>query len=375
MENLEIENSYEGLYSDKTVLITGHTGFKGSWLANWLISLGAKVVGFSLEAQTNPNHFDLLGLEKKMTHIIGDVRDKDTLLKVFNTYKPTLVFHLAAQALVRPSYDLPLETFSINLMGTANLFECVRQCDFVLGIVNVTSDKCYENFEDDRAYNEKDRMGGYDPYSASKGGAELIANSFRSSFFNPAEYGKSHTKILASVRAGNVIGGGDWSKDRLIPDIVKSVSQNLVTSIRSPLATRPWQHVLEPLSGYLQIGQHILEGNVEVSEAWNFGPDNSATMTVGDVIKLAASNWDKIKFQLHEPKNKPHEANLLRLDCEKAKQELNWYSVWGAKETVERTIKWYKSFYLQKQISTEEDLMDYTSDAKSKGLKWAINDI
>ena len=370
MEIVGIKRLFKSIYFGKTVLLTGHTGFKGSWLAFWLTQLGAKVVGFSLDVPTEPNHFKLLKLEDKITHILGDVRDIDNLRQVFNSHKPDIVFHLAAQSLVRPSYEFPLDTFSTNVMGTANVFEASRLSDSVVGIVNVTSDKCYENFEDDRPYKEEDRMGGYDPYSASKGAAELVANSYRSSFFNLDEYGKTHKILLASVRAGNVIGGGDWSKNRLIPDIIKAASQNETTSIRSPFATRPWQHVLEPLSGYLLIGQHLLEGNKEVSDGWNFGPANNETKTVEEVITLSSQKWDKVKFQIDVPKNAPHEANLLRLDCTKVFNKLNWLPVWDAEESISKTIQWYKAFYESDRIDTLSQFQEYINIAIAKQYSW-----
>jgi len=370
MEILGIKALFKGVYAGKTVLVTGHTGFKGSWLTLWLIQLGANVVGYSLDIPTDPNHYKLLKFENNITHIHGDVRDKDRLRKVFDSYKPDIIFHLAAQSLVRPSYESPLTTFSTNVMGTANVFEVSRLSDSVLGIVNVTSDKCYENFEDDRPYKEEDRMGGYDPYSASKGAAELVANSYRSSFFNTEEYGIKHKILLASVRAGNVIGGGDWSINRLIPDIIKAASQGATTSIRSPFATRPWQHVLEPLSGYLLIGQQIIEGNKEISDGWNFGPANNETKTVEEVITLSSQKWDKVKFQIDVPEDGPHEANLLRLDCTKVINNLKWLPVWDAEECISKTILWYKAYYVNDRIDTLIQLQDYIEVAISKKYVW-----
>ncbi len=372
MENVEITKLFKGIYKGKTILLTGHTGFKGAWLAYWLTQLEANVIGYSSDIPTEPNHFKLLKLEDKITHIIGDIRDKVNLLHVFNTHKPDIVFHLAAQSLVRPSYESPLNTFSTNIMGTANVFEASRISDSIRGIVNVTSDKCYENFEDDRPYKEEDRMGGYDPYSASKGAAELVANSYRSSFFNLKEYGKSHNILLASVRAGNVIGGGDWSKNRLIPDIVKAASQNNVTYIRSPFATRPWQHVLEPLSGYLLIGQHLLEGNKEVSDGWNFGPANNETKTVEEVITISSEKWNKVKFQIEIPKNAPHEAKLLRLDCTKVNNKLSWLPVWNAETSISKTILWYQAFYENNRIETATQFQEYINIAVDKEFSWTI---
>ena len=274
---------FRGVYKGKKVLVTGHTGFKGSWLSLWLIKLGAKVIGYALEPPTNSNHFELLNLD--MVSIIGDIRDRDRLNAIFKKYKPEVVFHLAAQPLVRYSYINPVETFETNVMGTINVFEACRITESVKAIVNITSDKCYENKEWIWGYRESDPLGGYDPYSASKGCAELVTSSYRKSFFNPEDYSKKHNTLLASARSGNVIGGGDWGKDRLIPDIVRAISKNEKLYIRNPKATRPWQHVLEPLSGYLFLGQMLLEGKTEFADAWNFGPNEGCHTDVETVVK------------------------------------------------------------------------------------------
>ena len=259
-----MQNLFGGIYKDKTVLVTGHTGFKGSWLAYWLSRMGAKVVGYSLEAPTQPNHIALLRMD--MVSVTGDIRDMEKLDAAFQTHQPEIVFHLAAQPLVRRSYEDPVETYETNVMGTLKVFEACRK-HAVKAIVNITSDKAYENKEWVWGYRENDPMGGYDPYSASKGCADLLANSYRSSFFNPETYKKTHRTLLASCRAGNVIGGGDWAKDRLMTDIMLSVSQGKKVNIRNPHATRPWQHVLEPLSGYLHVGQKLLEEKVQFADS------------------------------------------------------------------------------------------------------------
>jgi len=372
MENVEIDKTlFGGVFENKTVLVTGHTGFKGSWLSYWLSEIGSNVIGYSSSIMTEPSHYDILGLSTKINDIRGDVRDLHKLNEVFTSYKPDIVYHLAAQSLVRPSYRYPAETFTTNIVGTANVLECVRSHDFVTGIVNVTSDKCYENFEDDRAYAEDNRMGGYDPYSASKGAAELVANSYRSSFFNPLSYGERHNVLLASARAGNVIGGGDWSDNRLIPDMIKTAIKNEITSIRSPRSTRPWQHVLEPLSGYLLIGQRILEREVSISDSWNLGPLNNETLPVSDVVTLSSNAWNKIKYQFETIDETMHEAKLLRLDCTKANQNLNWSPVWDAKEAITKTIRWYQSFYEEDVCLTENQLLDYIDEAKKMKKEWA----
>ncbi|WP_321777738.1 CDP-glucose 4,6-dehydratase [Sulfurimonas sp.] len=364
-------NLFSSIYLNKTVLVTGHTGFKGSWLCYWLVKMGANVVGYSLEAPTNPNHISLLDID--MISIIGDIRDFEKLNKVFKEYKPEIVFHLAAQPLVRLSYDNPIETYETNVIGTLKVFEACRKNN-VKAIVNITSDKAYENKEWIWGYRENDSMGGYDPYSSSKGCADLLANSYRNSYFNVIEYKKKHNTLLASCRAGNVIGGGDWAKDRLITDIMVSVSKGKKVSIRSPHATRPWQHVLEPLSGYLHIGQKLLEEKVEFGDAWNFGPSDEGSITVEEVVKNVKNHWGKIDYEIHRNPNQLHEANLLKLDCSKAHIILKWKDVWNSATTFEKTVKWYKAYYEEdKTTLTSQDLQSYISDAKNKGLEWAKN--
>ena len=361
---------FSGIYKNKTVLVTGHTGFKGSWLCFWLSQMGAKVVGYSLEAPTNPNHIELLNLD--IVSIIGDIRDLDKLNQVFNEYKPDIVFHLAAQPLVRLSYENPIETYETNVMGTLKVFEACRSNN-VKAIVNITSDKAYENKEWIWGYRENDPMGGYDPYSSSKGCADILATSYRNSYFNPKEYKKTHNTLLATCRAGNVIGGGDWAKDRLITDIMISVSLDKKVNIRNPKATRPWEHVLEPLSGYLHIGQKLLEEKVEFAEAWNFGPSDEGSITVEEVVQNVKKHWDKIDYEINQAPNQLHEANLLKLDCTKANTILKWKDVWDSETTFEKTVKWYKAYYENnKEILTQNDLESYIADAKAKNIEWAI---
>lgn len=363
-----MQSLFSGIYKDKTVLVTGHTGFKGSWLCFWLSQMGAKVIGYSLEAPTNPNHIELLDLD--IISIIGDIRDLDKLNQVFSEYKPDIVFHLAAQPLVRLSYENPIETYETNVIGTLKVFEASR-INNVKAIVNITSDKAYENKEWIWGYRENDPMGGYDPYSSSKGCADLLASSYRNSYFNPKEYKKTHNTLLATCRAGNVIGGGDWAKDRLITDIMISVSQGKKVSIRNPKATRPWEHVLEPLSGYLHIGQKLLEEKVEFAEAWNFGPSDEGSITVEEVVQNVKKHWDKIDYEINKDPNQLHEANLLKLDCSKAHIQLKWKDVWDSETTFEKTVKWYKAYYENnKEILTQSDLESYIYDAKIKNLEW-----
>lgn len=367
---MEINNLFNNIYKNKTVLVTGHTGFKGSWLVFWLKKMGANVIGYSLNIPTQPNHISLLEID--ITSIQGDIRDENKLYEVFETYKPEIVFHLAAQSLVRVSYENPIETYETNVIGTLKVFEACRKNN-IKAIVNITSDKAYENKEWIWGYRENDPMGGYDPYSSSKGCADLLANSYRNSFFNLKEYKKTHNTLLASCRAGNVIGGGDWAKDRLITDIMISVSQNKKVSIRNPKATRPWQHVLEPLSGYLHIGQKLLEEKVEFAEAWNFGPSDEKSITVKEVVENVKKYWDKIDYEINNDLNQLHEANLLKLDCSKAHMLLKWKDVWDSETTFMKTVKWYKSFYEENgNILTFSDFEDYILDAKTKKIEWAV---
>jgi len=366
-----MENLFNRIYKDKTVLITGHTGFKGSWLTLWLHDMGAKVIGYSLDAPTKPNHIELLNLN--IISIIADIRDQEKLNKVFEEYKPDIVFHLAAQPLVRLSYENPIETYETNVIGSLKVFEACRKYN-VKAIVNITSDKAYENKEWIWGYRENDPMGGYDPYSSSKGCADLLASSYRNSYFNLNDYKVKHNTLLATCRAGNVIGGGDWAKDRLITDIMVSVSDSKKVSIRNPYATRPWEHVLEPLSGYLHIGQKLLEEKKEFAEAWNFGPSDEGSITVEEVVKNVKKHWDKIDYEINKDPNQLHEANLLKLDCSKAHILLNWKDVWDSDTTFEKTVKWYKAYYEEhKKVLTKNDLESYIQDAKAKNIEWAIN--
>ena len=364
METMEITNLFEGVYKNKVCLITGHTGFKGSWLSYWLTQMGAEVIGFSLEPEQPLNHFDLL--DKPFTSIIGDIRNYEQISKVFEKHKPDVVFHLAAQSLVRYSYNNPIDTFDTNVLGTVNVFEASRHCDSVKAVVNITSDKCYENKEWIWGYRENDPMGGHDPYSASKGCAELVTTSYQRSYFN------HNSKLIASGRAGNVIGGGDWAEDRLIPDIVRAASKGSPVEIRNPLATRPWQHVLEPLSGYLTLGWKLLQGYKKYADGWNFGPDLGSNVTVENIINKVENVWDKVTHNIIEDKNNHHEANLLMLDCSKANKLLKWAPVWDLNKTISKTMNWYKSFYEDNYIQTKNDLLSYIEDAKSKSIIWTL---
>jgi CDP-glucose 4,6-dehydratase len=366
MEDMVNMKLFNNIYKDKRVLVTGHTGFKGSWLSLWLKLLGAKVTGYALSAPTEPSHFELLGLD--INHVEGDILDEDKLEAVFRKVKPEIVFHLAAQPLVRESYNNPVLTYKTNIIGTLNVFEACRKTPSVKAIINVTSDKCYSNKEIIWGYRETDEMGGYDPYSSSKGCAELLTSSYRNSFFNNKN-GNTNV-LLASARAGNVIGGGDWAKDRLIPDIMKAVSQNCVVQIRNPKATRPWQHVLEPLSGYLLLGAELYKNGDNKAEAWNFGPDYSDTITVEDLLVKTKNYWSDLQYTINRDENQPHEANSLFLDCSKAKTYLEWKPVWNCDQALKTTVEWYKNYYEEQKISSIDDIIKYVNTAINKGLSW-----
>jgi len=305
-----------------------------------------------------------------MISIIGNIKDLNHLNKTIQEYKPDIVFHLAAQALVRYSYEHPIETYETNVLGTLKVFEACRK-NGVKAIVNITSDKAYENKEQTVGYKENDPMGGYDPYSSSKGCAELLTSSYRNSYFNITAYKKSHHTLLASCRAGNVVGGGDWAEDRLISDIMISVSKNKKVLIRSPYSTRPWQHVLEPLSGYLHIGQKLLQEKSQYAQAWNFGPLDKDSISVKEVVEIVQKYWDEIHYEIEKTSTVLHEAKILKLDCTKAYKELGWENVWNSNTTFEKTVHWYKEFYKKNTITSKNNLLEYIVDAKNKGLVWA----
>jgi len=356
-------------YKNKRVLVTGHTGFKGSWLVLWLNSLGADVVGYSLGPPTQPNLFDSIGLQNHLTHIRGDINDYEAMHAVFKKHRPQIVFHLAAQPLVRLSYKTPLETYNVNVMGTANVLEAVRSTDSVHSCVVVTSDKCYENKEWIYGYRENDSVGGYDPYSSSKGCAELVVGAYQQSFFNPKDYGKTHEVSLSSVRAGNIIGGGDWGEDRLVPDCVCALSKGKTITIRNPHAVRPWQYVLEPLAGYLLLGMLMFKNGKKYSGPWNFGPNSDGIVSVKDMVAFVLNAWGKGKFQIIKD-SVLHEASLLKLDVSKACRFLGWRIFYDVEQGVKRTIDWYKRFYAKigrnalyaytlKEIKKYEENMQY----------------
>lgn len=334
---------FENVFKNKTVLITGHTGFKGSWLCVWLKELGADVVGYALEPYTERDNFVVSGLKHKIRHTTGDVRDYQKLREIFEKYQPEFVFHLAAQPIVRESYVNPKGTYDINIGGTVNALECCRVTDSVRVVINVTSDKCYENREWVWGYRENDPMGGYDPYSSSKGCSELITAAYRRSFFNPIDFEK-HGKSLSSVRSGNVIGGGDWQKDRIIPDSIRALENNMPVEIRSPHAKRPWQHVLEPLSGYLLLASRMYKEPRKFCGAWNFGPNHESIMAVGELVDMIVKKWGSGSWIDKSDQDEPHEASLLNLDISKAKSCLGWCPAWDLETAIEKTVEWYKQY-------------------------------
>ncbi len=336
----------DDFYCGKKVMITGHTGFKGSWLALWLKHLGADVSGYALHSPTNPSIFDLCHTSKGMTSIYGDIRDFRHLHSTIQEVQPEIIFHMAAQSLVRRSYIEPVETYSTNIMGTVHLLETVRQSSSVKAVIIVSSDKCYENREWVWGYRENDIPGGDDPYSSSKGCCELITAAYQRSYFNPSAY-NNHGLALASVRAGNVIGGGDWAEDRLIPDCIRKLSQKQPIIIRSPGAVRPWQHVLEPLSGYLLIGRELYLKGESFSGAWNFGPDYDDAQPVSWIVSSLITLWGNETAWKIDENSHPHEANILKLDCSKAKTVLNWKPNWNLEQALEKTASWYKSYFNQ----------------------------
>ena len=330
-----------GFWQGKRVLLTGHTGFKGSWLTLWLQSLGAQVTGYALAPPTNPSLFEIADVALNMTSVIGDIRDLANLQAVFAKHKPEIVIHMAAQPLVRYSYQNPVETYATNVMGTVHVLEAVRNTPGVKAVVNITTDKCYENREWVWGYRENEPMGGFDPYSNSKGCAELVSAAYRSSFFNANNY-EQHGVALATVRAGNVIGGGDWAQDRLVPDILTAFEQGRKVEIRNPHSIRPWQHVMEPLRGYLILAEELFERGPIFAEGWNFGPNDEDAKPVGWIVEQMAALWgDDAQWQV-DTADHPHEAHYLKLDISKARSLLDWHPVLRLKDTLALIIDWSK---------------------------------
>ena len=336
---------YDNFYKGKKVLITGHTGFKGSWLAIWLHKMGAEVFGVALDPFSDKDNFVLSGIGNKIkADIRADIRDGEKMKQIFAEYQPEIVFHLAAQPLVRLSYEIPVETYDVNVMGTIHVMEAIRATKSVKVGVMITTDKCYDNNEQLEGYVETDPFGGYDPYSSSKGACEVAIQSWRRSFFNPADYGKKHTVSLASVRAGNVIGGGDWAKDRIIPDCIRALETTKVIDIRSPKAVRPWEHVLEPLSGYMLLAKKMWENPTEYCEGWNFGPEAESVSTVWDVASALVENYGYGKLVDSSNPNAVHEAKLLMLNINKAKTRLGWKPKMNMRQCISLVADWYKRY-------------------------------
>jgi len=354
---------FGGIYRGRRVLVTGHTGFKGSWLTLWLKTLGAEVTGLALAPPSTPSHWDLVDLDVEDRRV--DIRDVDAVEAVVGQRAPEIVFHLAAQPLVRRSYRDPLETWSTNVMGTANVLEACRRRGGVGAVVVVTTDKCYENREWEWGYRENDRLGGRDAYSASKAGAELVASSYRAAFF-----GGSGRPLVATARAGNVIGGGDWSEDRLVPDAVRAIAAGRPLEIRSPDARRPWQHVLEPLSGYLCLGERLLGGEAGFADAWNFGPGAEGNRTVVEVLTALQASWPALDWRLTADRH-PHEAGLLQLDSSRARHRLKWHPVWPFDEAVIATARWYAAHAAGEPVPSRAQLEDYVACGRAAGLPWA----
>jgi CDP-glucose 4,6-dehydratase len=370
---VKMETLFSGIYSGKTVLVTGHTGFKGSWLILWLQLLGARVIGYALPPHTEPSLFQLSNAQEGITHIIGDTRDLSKVREMCQTYKPDFVFHLAAQSLVRYSYEHPVETYETNVMGTIHLFEAIRATPSVRVCVNVTSDKCYENREWEYSYRENDPMGGYDPYSSSKGCAELITAAYRRSFFN---IGNSPPVRLASVRAGNVIGGGDWARDRLIPDCVRSLAAKSPVIVRNPEAVRPWQYVLEPLSGYLWLGACLWNTPSTFEGSWNFGPHTAGNVSVRQIVNQVVAMWGEGEWKhvCQEQSQEPHEARTLTLDITKSSSVLGWEPITSVSQAMTETIGWYLEQHRQRTLDVKAATLDrinrFVQAAISKNAVW-----
>ena len=349
----------------RRVLVTGHTGFKGGWLSLWLQSMGAEVVGYALESPTEPSLFEAarVGEGLEASHL-GDVRDLDHLAEVFRDHRPEIVFHMAAQPLVRLSYAEPVDTYATNVMGTVNVLEAVRRTPGVRALVNITTDKCYENREWVWGYRENDPMGGHDPYSSSKGCAEIVTAAYRSSFFNPKDFPR-HRVSVASVRAGNVIGGGDWAGDRLVPDMIRAFTTGEPVIIRSPHAIRPWQHVLEPLRGYLMLAERMVESGPDFAEGWNFGPREEDARPVAWIVQRLVEQWGEgAAWRLDEGQH-PHEASYLKLDCAKARARLEWSPRWDLAAALEKIVAWHRAF------NRGEDMRAFTLQQISQYTEYA----
>jgi CDP-glucose 4,6-dehydratase len=362
---------FGGIFHGRSVLVTGHTGFTGSWLSLWLSDLGANVVGYGLAPAEGPNAFDAMRLHERVTDLRGDIRDADELRRIIAEYRPDTVFHLATQPIVRASYQRPLETYEVNVLGTVKLLEAVREAEGVQAVVMVTSDKCYENREWAYAYREIDPMGGYDPYSSSMGCAEIVTSAYRRSFFSG-----DGTPLIATVRAGNAIGGGDWNIDRLIPDCVRALSKGESILVRTPAAVRPWQHVLEHVSGMLWLAARLLQEDRDMASAWNLGPESRGNVSVEHVVQTFLRCWGEgAWFTPGHQGPAPHEAATVKLDITKAVDLLGWRPVWDIDQAVDATAEWYRAFVQDAGdpvLHSLDQIDDYVSDAARKGLPWAL---
>jgi CDP-glucose 4,6-dehydratase len=351
MENLVLKMVGPKFWNGKRVFLTGHTGFKGSWLSLWLQYLGAEVTGFALPPPTKPNLFEAAFVEKGMRSIVGDIRDLDFLKKAIKEAKPEILIHMAAQPLVRFSYINPVETYATNVMGTVHLLEAARETPSIKTILNVTSDKCYDNKEVDRGYREDEPMGGFDPYSNSKGCAELVSSAYRNSFFNTTKF-KEHGVALATARAGNVIGGGDWAEDRLIPDFIRAIQKKEKVIIRNPSAIRPWQHVLEPLNGYLMLCQKLYEEGPKFSESFNFGPNEEDAKNVEWIALHLVKAWgENAAYKIISNPSSLHEAHFLKLDCTKSKSQLDWKPKWNINQALDKICAWHKAYLMGEDMN------------------------
>lgn len=357
---------FRDFYKGKKVFVTGHTGFKGSWLTLWLKSMGAEVLGYSLEPNTQPSMFEELRIYGQCRNEFGNILDFKKLLSAMKQFKPEIVFHLAAQPIVRLSYSEPIMTYETNVIGSLNVLEAAKQCGSVVSFVNITTDKCYENKEVARGYKEDEPMGGYDMYSSSKGCVEIMSSSFRRSFLQGSD-----GYAMATARAGNVIGGGDWAADRLIPDCVRYINEGKQIEIRNPIAVRPWQHVLEPLSGYLLLGQKLFEDGKKYAEGFNFGPNEDSVLKVAEVAQKVVEYYGKGEVIVHK-RDDLHEANLLMLNIEKAEKVLGWKPTYSADKAIEKSVEWYKNFYENK----EQDMFEFTLNQISEyeeNIEWNKN--
>jgi CDP-glucose 4,6-dehydratase len=363
---------FRDIFRGKRVLVTGHTGFKGAWLSEWLLNLGAKVAGYGLQPSTKPSLFAQLDLSSRLMHVVGDIRDLSALCKFVNDFRPEFVFHLAAQPLVRKSYLSPVETYDTNVRGTVHLLEAIRMTSSPCVVVAVTSDKCYENREWVHSYREEDALGGYDPYSSSKAAAELVIAAYRRSFFS----GPDTVIRLASARAGNVIGGGDWAEDRIVPDCIRFLQQKSAIEVRSPGATRPWQHVLEPTSGYLWLAASLFQNDaVQLRSAFNFGPSLESNRTVKDLVEAILRHWPG-KWVDRSDLRALHEAGQLNLAADKAFHILRWKALWPFEQAVEKAVSWYQSAYMSgagfdAKVCMNEQILLYVSQAEQAQLEWA----